>query len=69
MHIREVLWVPMIPTHEADIIRIFSSNHPQEQEEVVLVSLTLHGDIRTTKTNYRRNSLNHELSHVVCPKS
>jgi hypothetical protein len=25
MHIREVLWVPMIPTHEADIIRIFSA--------------------------------------------
>jgi hypothetical protein len=24
MHIREVLWVPMIHTHEADIIRIFS---------------------------------------------
>jgi hypothetical protein len=24
IHIREVLWVPMIHTHEADIIRIFS---------------------------------------------
>jgi hypothetical protein len=25
MHIREVLWVPMIHTHEADIIRILSN--------------------------------------------
>jgi hypothetical protein len=30
MHIREVLWVPMIPTHEADIIRIFSTSSSSE---------------------------------------
>jgi hypothetical protein len=46
MHIREVLWVPMIHTHEADIIRIFSLRFDREKISTTSTEESVEGEGR-----------------------